>query len=234
VSLPPGPRITPREVPALAHHYGVPPEVAPGAADLEVNGGRADGWVVTATDTLPARFTHDGGWPAGRFTVVGGLLLGHPTAPAWPPLINLGGSLIAGFLTTLTIPGGRAMAHVRWRLKPTGVYELRSELHFTPGRPRWTDAELDRAAKALRWLETLPRTGGPTATSDEAAFEEAVRLGMEWLNDHPGEHPKDFGRPQFAAKRCTGLEAANAWMTAKHFGIKRVQREIARRVRWPT
>jgi len=68
--------------------------------------------------------------------------------------------------------------------------------------------------------------------SDDDAREQAVRFCLEWLDDHPGKRPEDFGRAEFAAKRCTGPDAAHSWMTAKHFGIKQVQREAARRKRW--
>jgi len=59
------------------------------------------------------------------------------------------------------------------------------------------------------------------------------KSSLEWLADNPTKSPTDFGRPQFTAKRCTGQAAANRWMTEKHFGIRRVQRELAKRIQCP-
>ncbi len=100
-----------------------------------------------------------------------------------------------------------------------------------------TKADLKAAIEARRLLLMVgepARSPGPHAMSNADAFEEAVNLGIEWLNDHPGKHPKDFGITEFTAKRCTGPDATARWMKEKHFGIKQVQRAIARRVRWPT
>jgi hypothetical protein len=65
--------------------------------------------------------------------------------------------------------------------------------------------------------------------SDEDAFEEAVRLGIEWLQDNPWATPADFGRTQLTVKRITGPDATKKWLKEKHFGIKDVQRALTHR-----
>lgn len=65
--------------------------------------------------------------------------------------------------------------------------------------------------------------------SDEAALEEAVRLGIEWLQANPWATPADFGRAQLTVKRITGPDATKRWLKEKHFGIKDVQRALAHR-----
>ena len=126
--------------------------------------------------------------------------------------------------------GSVAFGQIDWTQGELGVCSIHG---FNPETQRLNDlGPVWNALKAIGHIKI--RSGGAKAMSDEAAFEEAVGLGIEWLADNPGKHPKDFGRPQLAAKRCTGLPAVNKWMRDKHFGIRRVQREIARRVQWPT
>lgn len=98
-----------------------------------------------------------------------------------------------------------------------------------PSRKHWEAAQEGRQLLFDRQQRVIP-----TGMSDADAFEDAVKLGLEWLDDHPTKHPKDFGRPEFTAQRCTGPDATAKWMTDKNFGIKQVQRELARRLQWPT
>jgi hypothetical protein len=73
--------------------------------------------------------------------------------------------------------------------------------------------------------------GGRPATPNEEAFEQAVRYGLEWIEDTPGATPANFDRKQLTAKRVTGEDATKSWLRDKHFGIREVQQEIARRLR---
>jgi len=130
-----------------------------------------------------------------------------------------------------------------WRTR--AIHPKASIFAQTDWCPNWPTVELSyggglpgdtRAAViGLTLLQDIAlKRSGPHAMSDEDALKEAVRFGLEWLQDNPTKLPQDFSRRHFATKRCTGIDAANKWMTDKHFGIKQVQQEIARRIGQPT
>lgn len=123
--------------------------------------------------------------------------------------------------------GGTGFGQLAWagggRLSTFSLHDFSPSIHrFSDLRHAW-----DAISTVAHIQITAP---GPRAMSDEAAFEQAVTFGLEWLDRHPGKEPKDFGDQEFASARCTGMSAARTWMTTKHFGIKRVRIEMARRI----
>lgn len=140
------------------------------------------------------------------------------------------------------IPGvSRFYALATYRVRIThDTSPVIATTHWQPGwdepKPSYEGGSLgDDPSIATRGLELYYgfTRSGPTAMSDEEAFEEAVQFGLEWLHDNPNAEPADFGRKQFTAKRCTGHEATEKWMKEKHFGIRKVQRELGRRFQRP-
>jgi hypothetical protein len=102
--------------------------------------------------------------------------------------------------------------------------ETRHSIRVTSNQ--WTDADLKAAGKALRFLADNFPIGGPTAMSDEDAFAEAVRFGMEWLEDHPGKTVFDLKSHHLAARKCIEDKSYAKWMNEKRFGIKAVRAQI--------
>jgi hypothetical protein len=94
------------------------------------------------------------------------------------------------------------------------------------GFGRWRMEDLAAIAGVVKWLETIPRLGGAPAASDRDAFEEAVRLGAEWLRENPGKSPADLKSRHLAARKAVEPRSYEKWMAAKHFGIKAVRARL--------
>jgi len=206
----------------IAGELGVPAGTLAAMAVLRIQPPHAVGWeVFLGGEGGPVELDGAEGWPAGVLSLAGAAVA--EVAPGNKrPLVVLERGILEVYWSELLLPSRRARATCAWEPRTSAIGLL-------PGH--WNAADAKDAEAALRWLETLPRTGGPTAMSDEDALEEAVRFGLEWLADHPGKEPADFGRREFQQKRCSGSAAVKKWMRNKHFGIRTIQREMARRVR---
>lgn len=220
--------IDPLHVIRMAAEAGVPNTGVPALAQLWVDDGRrADGWLSTASGPAPLSLEVGDAspWPVGQLDLIGAMVAQAP-AMRERPYLNLQDSIISVYVASLVLPNGSASADIAWSRGAAS-----SAIRFRFGK--WTTRDGEAACSALRWLETLPRLGGQRAMSDAEAFQDAVRHGLEWLQDNPGAEPRGFTREELRRRRCVGPDAIKQWMRDKHFGIRDVQRELERQFRRP-
>lgn len=212
----------------ISERIGIPP----GAAWAEVVIPATTEPLVEAAIMLEGRFSGpsapferpDG--PPCRFEMLGIIV---ECVPENRQRIYMGsptGHAIEVWLAAAKLPNGRAGAEVAWCKD-----HRESRLMLEHGV--WTNSDLQDIGKAVKWLEAIPRIGGYKATSDQDAFEAAVKLGLEWQQANPHDPATGFTLKQFSAARCTGPDATKKWLKDKHFGMREVQREISRRFRGP-
>lgn len=97
---------------------------------------------------------------------------------------------------------------------------------ITRAGPRWSGRALAGAGRAAYLLQEY--TQPPGGMTDAEAFDEAVRLGAEWLVDHPTKSPRDLRCSHLAARKVIEEKSYATWMTSKHFGIKDVRAKLVK------